>query len=137
MLNKIDHVGIATAGIKEALSFWTAGLNLECVHEESVPSQQVNTAFLPVGETNVELLEGTSPESPIAKFVEKRGAGIHHICFEVPDIAVALERLKSCGFQLIDEKPRIGAHGRLVAFVHPKSSGGVLIELCQKVEVLK
>ncbi|MBZ0272472.1 methylmalonyl-CoA epimerase [bacterium] len=133
MLKKIDHIGIATKSLEEALPFWTVGLRLDDAHQEIVADQKVVAAFLPVGETNVELLEGTDPDSAISKFVEKRGAGIHHICFEVENIDEALAHMKEQGFKLIDETPRIGAHGKKVAFVHPKTAGGVLIELSQDV----
>ena len=131
MLKKIDHIGIATKSIDEALKFWTQGLKLPKTHEEEVPDQKVKTAFFPVGEVNIELLEGTAADSPISKFVEKRGMGIHHICFEVEDIEAALTELKLQGVQLIDQAPRKGAHGKMVAFVHPKSTGGILLELSQ------
>ncbi len=131
MLKKIDHSGIATNGIAEALEFWTKGLNLEVTHTEDVSDQKVRTAFLPLGEVNIELLEGTSPDSPISKFIEKNRPGVHHLCFEVEDINAALAALKAQGMQLIDQTPRKGAHGKLVAFVHPKSTGGILLELSQ------
>jgi methylmalonyl-CoA epimerase len=131
MIKKIDHIGIATAGISDVLSFWTEGMKLAEAHTEEVAEQKVMTSFLPCGDVNIELLEGTSSESPIAKFVEKKGPGIHHICFEVDDIRAVLTQLKEKGYQVIDNEPRIGAHGKLVAFVHPKSSGGILIELSQ------
>ena len=132
MLKIVDHIGIAVPNIEEALKFWAKGLGIEVAHAEEVPSQKVKTAFLPVGETNVELLEPTSEDSPIAKALEKRGPGIHHICFQVEDIHAALAHMKEQGGRLIDEQPRPGAHGMLVAFVHPKSTGGVLVELSQK-----
>jgi methylmalonyl-CoA epimerase len=131
MLKKIDHIGIATKSIQEAIPFWTTGMGLKNVHEEIVADQKVRTVFLPVADVNIELLEGTDPESAISRFVEKRGEGMHHICFEVDDIHSAISQLKSQGFTMIDQEPRKGAHGKLVAFVHPKSSGGVLIELSQ------
>ena len=133
MAKKIDHIGIAVADIEDALSFWKGGLKLEETDRLVVPDQKVKTAFLPIGQVNIELLEGTAPDSPISKFIEKRGPGIHHICFKVEDIASALVHLKAGGFRLIDEEPRVGAHGKLVAFLHPKASGGVLIELSQSV----
>lgn len=128
---KIDHLGIATKGIEEALKFWEDALGLENVHTEVVEEQKVRVAMLPIGESRVELLEPTSDDSPISKFLEKRGGGIHHIAVRVDDIRAALERLKSQGARLIDEEPRIGAEGCLVAFVHPVASGGVLLELVQ------
>lgn len=129
---KINHLGIATKGIEEALKFWEDSLGLENVHTEIVEDQKVRVAMLPIGESRIELLEPTSEDSPISKFIEKRGGGIHHIAVEVEDIAAALERLKSQGARLIDESPRIGAEGCLVAFVHPAASGGVLLELVQE-----
>jgi methylmalonyl-CoA epimerase len=129
---KIDHLGIATKGIAEALKFWEDALGLENVHTETVEEQKVRVAMLPIGESRVELLEPTSDDSPISKFLEKRGGGIHHIAIEVDDIVASLAKLKSEGARLIDEEPKIGAEGCLVAFVHPAASGGVLLELVQK-----
>lgn len=128
---KINHLGIATKGIEEALKFWDDALGLENVHTEVVEDQKVRVAMLPIGESRVELLEPTSEDSPISKFLEKRGGGIHHIAVEVEDIVASLARLKEKGMRLIDESPRIGAEGCLVAFVHPAASGGVLLELVQ------
>jgi len=132
MLKIIDHIGIAVPNIDEALKFWQGGLGLAVSHREEVPAQQVKVAFLPLGATNVELLEPTSPDSSIAKAIEKRGPGVHHLCFEVEDLRAALAQLKAQGLQLINPEPVAGAHGKLVAFVHPKSTGGILLELCQK-----
>lgn len=131
---KINHLGIATKGIDEALKFWEDALGLENVHTETVEEQKVRVAMLPLGESRVELLEPTSEDSPISKFLEKRGGGIHHIAVEVDDIEAALAKLKAQGARLIDEKPKIGAEGCLVAFVHPAASGGVLLELVQTLE---
>ena len=131
---KIDHLGIATKGIDEALKFWQDALGLEKTHTEIVEEQKVRVAMLPIGETRIELLEPTSEDSPISKFLEKRGGGIHHIAVEVDNIEAALAKLKSDGMRLIDETPRIGAEGCLIAFVHPASSNGVLLELVQKSE---
>jgi methylmalonyl-CoA epimerase len=128
---KINHLGIATKGIDEALKFWENALGLENVHTETVEDQKVRVAMLPIGESRVELLEPTSDDSPISKFLEKRGGGIHHIAVEVEDIEASLERLKANGARLIDESPRVGAEGCLVAFVHPSSTNGVLLELVQ------
>jgi methylmalonyl-CoA epimerase len=129
---KINHLGIATRGIEEALKFWGDALGLENVHTEVVEDQKVRVAMLPLGESRIELLEPTSDDSPISKFLEKRGGGIHHIAVEVDDIEAALEKLKDKGMRLIDESPRIGAEGCLVAFVHPSSANGVLLELVQQ-----
>lgn len=128
---KINHLGIATKGIDEALQFWAGALGLENVHTETVEDQKVRVAMLPIGDTRIELLEPTSDDSPISKFLERRGGGIHHIAVEVENIEQALRKLKSEGMRLIDETPRIGAEGCLVAFVHPTSAGGVLLELVQ------
>ena len=128
---KISHLGIATKGIDEALKFWQDALGLENVHTETVEEQKVRVAMLPIGETNIELLEPTSDDSPIQKFLEKRGSGIHHIAVEVENIENALAKLKAQGMRLIDEKPRVGAEDCLVAFVHPSSANGVLLELVQ------
>ena len=130
---KIAHLGIATKDIDEALKFWQTALGLEQTHRETVEDQKVRVAMLPIGETHIELLEPTSADSPISKFLEKRGGGIHHIAVEVEDIKESLAKLKAEGMRLIDESPRIGAEGCLVAFVHPSSANGVLMELIQKV----
>ena len=130
---KINHLGIATNGIEEALRFWSDALGLENVHTEVVEDQKVRVAMLPIGESRVELLEPTSDDSPISKFLAKRGGGIHHIAVEVDDIESALAGLSAKGMRLIDEKPRTGAEGCLVAFVHPSSTNGVLLELVQTV----
>ncbi len=129
---KINHLGIATKGIDEALKFWADALGLENVHIEVVEDQKVRVAMLPLGESRIELLEPTSEDSPISKFLEKRGGGIHHIAVEVEDIEAALAKLKRAGARLIDEEPRIGAEGCLVAFVHPAAANGVLLELVQE-----
>ncbi|MBP7416838.1 MAG: methylmalonyl-CoA epimerase [Pyrinomonadaceae bacterium] len=131
---KINHLGIATKGIDEALKFWSDALGLENVHTEIVEDQKVRVAMLPIGESRIELLEPTSDDSPISKFLEKRGGGIHHIAVEVDDINASLAKLKSQGMRLIDEEPRIGAEGCLVAFVHPAATNGVLLELVQTSE---
>ena len=131
---KINHLGIATRAIDEAIKFWGDALGLENVHTEIVEDQKVRVAMLPIGESRIELLEPTSEDSPISKFLEKRGGGIHHIAVEVDDIEAALAKLKSQGMRLIDESPRVGAEGCLVAFVHPAASGGVLLELVQTME---
>ena len=128
---KINHLGIATKGIEEALKFWGDALGLENVHTEVVKDQKVRVAMLPLGESRIELLEPTSDDSPISKFLDKRGGGIHHIAVEVEDIEASLAKLKQQGLRLIDESPRIGAGGCLVAFVHPSAANGVLLELVQ------
>ena len=128
---KINHIGIATKKIDEALKFWAGSLGLEHIHTETVADQKVRVAMLPIGESRIELLEPTSDDSPISKFLEKRGGGIHHIAVEVNDIQSSLKQLKEKGVQLIDENPRRGAEGCQVAFVHPSSTGGVLMELVE------
>ena len=128
---KIEHIGIATRTLDDALAFWRDALGLQVVHTEVVEEQKVRVAMLPVGEPRIELLEPTSEDSPVAKFLEKRGAGIHHIAVRVDDIRATLERLKDSGARLIDETPRVGAGGCLVAFVHPSSANGVLLELVE------
>jgi methylmalonyl-CoA/ethylmalonyl-CoA epimerase len=128
---KVEHIGIATRQIDDALKFWRDALGLEVKHTEVVEEQGVRVAMLPVGEPRIELLEPMSDASPIAKFLEKRGPGIHHVAVRVADIRGALARLKAEGSRLIDEEPRVGAGGCLVAFVHPAASGGVLLELVE------
>ncbi|GFO56201.1 methylmalonyl-CoA epimerase [Geomonas sp. Red276] len=131
MLSKISHLGVAVRSIEETLPFYRDVLGMELTGTEEVPSQMVKVAFLTVGESNIELLEPTSPESPVAKFLEKNGPGIHHVAYGVEDIEAAIASLTESGARMIDAVPRIGAHGAKIAFVHPKSSGGVLTELCQ------
>lgn len=132
---KIEHLGIATRELDGALRFWRDALGLEVIETEEVAEQRVRVAMLPVGEPRIELLEPTSEDSPIAKFLEKRGPGIHHIAIRVDDIRQALERLKKRGVRLIDETPRTGAGGSLIAFVHPSSTNGVLLELVEHTAV--
>jgi len=129
---KIDHIGIATRGIDDAAKFYREVLGLEVAETEEVAEQKVRAAMLPIGESRIELLEATSEDSPISRFLEKRGPGIHHLAVRVDDIQAALADLKQKGARLIDEEPRRGAGGCLVAFVHPSSTGGVLLELVQK-----
>ena len=130
-VEKISHIGIAVESIEQWIGFYRDILGLEFKGSEEVAEQKVRVAFLSIGESNIELLEPTSEDSPIAKFIEKRGGGIHHIAIQVDDIESALIRHQKAGARLIDEQPRLGAHNMKIAFVHPKSSGGVLIELCQ------
>ena len=127
----LDHVGIAVANLGEALSFYGDALGLEIQAPEEVASQRVRAHFVPAGGAALELLEATADDSPIAKYVAKRGPGLHHITLRVDDIGAALARLKEHGVRLIDETPRPGAHGSLVAFIHPSSAHGVLVELKQ------
>ena len=127
----LDHIGIAVGDLAQALAFYRDALGLEVEGAEDVPSQRVRAHFVQVGEATLELLEPTAPDSPIAKFVDRRGPGVHHITLRVDDIAAALARLKSRGVRLIDEQPRPGAEGALIAFVHPAGTHGVLVELKQ------
>lgn len=129
---KIDHLGIAVNSIEDGKNFWSDVLGLEFEGAETVEEQKVNTAFFPVGESEVELLESTAPDGPVAKFIEKRGQGFQHIAFRVANIDEALEELKEKNIQLIDQKPRIGAGGARIAFLHPKATGGILVELCER-----
>jgi len=128
----LDHVGIAVGDLEAALKFFRDALGLQVLPPEEVPSQQVRIRFLPVGESSLELLEPTADQSPIARFIEKRGPGIHHLTLRVDDIRAALAELRERGVRLIDEAPRAGAEGSLIAFIHPASTGGVLVELKQK-----
>lgn len=130
---KIDHIGIVVRDIQEALQVYETALGLPLKEIVPVPDQKVNVAFLPVGESNVELVQPTTEDTGVAKFLEKRGEGIHHISIEVADIEASLAQLKAQGVQLIDETPRQGAHGR-VAFIHPRGAHGVLIELLEHEE---
>lgn len=132
MFKKIDHLGIAVEDLQEAVRLYRDILGLEYAGEEVVAEQKVKTAFFPLGESSIELLEPTSPDSPIAKFMEKKGAGIHHIALRVDDVAQAIAEMKAKGMRMIDEVPRNGAHGAKIAFIHPKSTPGVLVELCQR-----
>lgn len=129
---KIDHLGIAVSSIEKGKNFWTDILGLSYEGSETVAEQKVTTAFFPVGESEVELLESTDPEGPIAKYIAKRGEGIQHVALQVEDIEAALEELKQKGIRLIDQTPRIGAGGAKIAFLHPKATNGVLVELCQR-----
>jgi methylmalonyl-CoA/ethylmalonyl-CoA epimerase len=133
-VEKISHIGIAVESIEKWLGYYKDILGLEYGGSEEVAEQKVRVAFLKIGESKIELLEPTSEDSPIAKFLEKRGGGIHHIAVKVDDIEAALARHHEAGARLIDEKPRVGAHNMRIAFIHPKASGGVLMELCQDPE---
>lgn len=131
-ISHIEHIGIAVKSIQEARKYYEGVLGLKCYAIEEVADQKVRTAFFMVGQTKIELLESTSPDGPIGKFIEKRGEGIHHIAFATDSLQKSLEVLKSKGTTLIDEKGRKGAEGLNIAFIHPKSSFGVLTELCEK-----
>jgi len=129
---KLDHIGIATKSLTKAKKLYGDFLGLKFIAEEAVEKDRVRVASYNLGDCRIELLEPLSPDSPVGKFLEKRGEGVHHICFEVKDIDEALKTLKGQGVALIDENPRQGAHGRRIAFLHPAGTGGVLIELAQK-----
>lgn len=131
-LLKIDHLGIAVNSIEEGKKFWSDVVGLDFEGTETVEAQKVTTAFFPVGESEVELLESTAPDGPVAKYIEKRGQGIQHVAFRVENIEEALAELKEKGIKLIDEKPRKGAGGAMIAFLHPKATNGVLVELCER-----
>ena len=133
MKKKLVHVGVAVTDLSRSVETFSKLLGMTDVPTETVAEQKVRLAFFHTGGASVELTEPTSPDSPIAKFIAKRGEGVHHLSFEVGDIRAELSRLKSEGFQLIDEEPRTGAGGYLIAFVHPKSTNGVLIEICEKI----
>lgn len=129
---KVDHIGIAINSIDEVKQLYHDLLGLDHAGSETVEEQKVTTAFFPVGDTEVELLESTAPDGPVAKFIEKKGQGVHHIAFRVDNVAQALAELKEKGIKLIDQKPRKGAGGAKIAFLHPKSTHGVLVELCER-----
>jgi methylmalonyl-CoA/ethylmalonyl-CoA epimerase len=132
-MNKIEHIGIAVKNIESANLVYEKILGTPSYKQELVQSEQVNTSFFKVGENKIELLEATGPDSPIAKFLAKKGEGIHHIAFDVEDIVSEMARLKAEGFVLLNEAPKKGADQKLVCFVHPKDTNGVLIELCQQI----
>jgi len=129
---KIDHLGIAVDSIEDGKNFWSEVLGLEFAGDETVAEQKVKTAFFPVGQSEVELLESTAPDGPVAKFIEKKGQGFQHVAFRVANIDEALAELKAKNIQLIDQEPRIGAGGARIAFLHPKATGGILVELCER-----
>lgn len=130
-MRKIDHIGIAVSNLENALKFYRDILGLEVKDIEEVPEQKIKAAIIPVGESKIELLEATSPDSPVAKFIDSRGEGIHHIALQVSGLEDILKGLAASGVRLIDKEPRIGAGGNKIAFLHPKSTNGVLLELCE------
>jgi len=132
-MNKIEHIGIAVNDLKQASTLYEKLLGTSCYKTETVESENVDTAFFKVGENKIELLAATAEESAIAKFISKKGEGIHHIAFDVDDIYAEMERLRSEGFVLLNEQPKKGADNKLICFVHPKATNGVLIELCQEI----
>lgn len=133
-MNKIEHIGIAVKNLTNSIDIYQKILDTDCYKTELVASENVNTAFLKVGENKIELLEATSENSAVAKFLEKKGEGIHHIAFAVDDILAEMARLKNEGFTLLNETPKKGADNKMVCFVHPKEANGVLIELCQEIK---
>lgn len=134
MMRKIEHIGIAVKSLEESNVLFEKLLGLPAYKEEEVASEGVKTSFFMNGPNKIELLEATNPDSPIAKFLEKKGEGIHHIAFDVEDILVEIERLQKEGFTILNETPKKGADNKLVAFLHPKTTNGVLIELCQEIK---
>lgn len=136
-MNKIEHIGIAVKDIEKSNALFSSLFNKEPYKQEEVKSENVITSFFKTGESKIELLQATHEDSAIAKFIEKKGEGIHHIAFDVTDIYVELERLEKEGFRIISKEPKIGADNKLVAFLHPKSTNGVLIELCQEIKAEK
>jgi len=132
LIKKVDHIGIAVSNLEETIKFYRETLGIELQGIEVVEEQKVRVAFLPVGDTEIELLESTDKEGPIAKFIEKKGEGVQHIAYRVDNIEEALDEMRGKGIRLIDEKPRYGAGGAKIAFLHPKDTHGVLIELCQR-----
>jgi methylmalonyl-CoA/ethylmalonyl-CoA epimerase len=132
MIRKIEHLGIAVKDINASIKIYEALLQTTVYKTENVESEGVKTAFLQVGETKIELLQATSPNSPIAKFLEKKGQGFHHIAFDVENIYEEIERLKGLDFELIHQTPKDGADNKIIAFLHPKSTDGILVELCQE-----
>ncbi len=137
MLKKIDHIGIAVKNLDEALAFYEDALGLKSTGTEVVEQQKVKVAFLPLGDSKIELLESTEPDGPVAKFIESRGEGVQHIAIRVDNIEEKLKELEEKGIRLIDKSPRYGAGGARIAFLHPKSTSGVLLELCQRDEEVK
>lgn len=132
MIKKIDHIGIAVKNLDEMLEFYQKTLGLELQGTEVVEEQKVRVAFLPVGDSEIELLESTDPEGPIARYIDKKGEGMQHVALRVENIEKAIEEMKEKGVRMIDEKPRYGAGGAKIAFCHPKSTHGVLVELCER-----
>ena len=135
-MDKIEHIGIAVRSLEKAIPVYEKLLNTVCYKQETVDDEKVNTAFFQTGESKIELLESTSPDGVINRFIEKKGEGMHHIAFAVSDIKAEMKRLKENGFQLLNEEPKKGADNKWVCFLHPKNTNGVLIELCQEREII-
>jgi methylmalonyl-CoA/ethylmalonyl-CoA epimerase len=133
-MQKVEHIGIAVKSLSSSVPLFEKLLNTSCFKTETVEKEKVNTAFFRQGETKIELLESTDPDGVIAKFIEKKGEGLHHLAFEVADIEAEMERLKNEGFTLLQDKPKKGADNKLICFLHPKHTNGVLIELCMEIK---
>ncbi|MDE3076965.1 MAG: methylmalonyl-CoA epimerase [Chloroflexota bacterium] len=131
MIDRIDHIGVAVRDVEEGLKLYRDVLGLTDIHSEMVPSENAKVGFIRIGESEIELLQSTTPDGVVARFIEKRGEGVHHIAFQVEDCAATLQALKAAGIRMLDEEPRPGAGGTRVAFIHPKAAGGVLIELVE------
>jgi methylmalonyl-CoA epimerase len=134
VISRIDHIGVAVKNLEERLALYRDVLGLAGVHVEDVPAENARVGFVPIGDSEIELLESTSPDGVLARFIERRGEGIHHIAVQVNDCAAALARLKAAGVRTVDDRPRAGARGSKVAFVHPSGAGGVLLELVEKMK---
>ncbi len=132
MFDKIDHIGVAVSDLEKTIKFYRDQIGLDFKGTEVVEEQKVKVAFFPVGESKMEFLEPTEQGSPVGKFIEKKGEGVHHLAFRVDNLEAKLEQLKAQGIELIDEKPRYGAGGARIAFLHPRSTGGILVELCER-----
>jgi methylmalonyl-CoA/ethylmalonyl-CoA epimerase len=132
MVKKVDHIGVAVKNLEESLKFYQDVMGMDLAGTEIVEEQHVKVAFLPIGDTEIELLESTDPEGPIARYIDKKGEGVQHIAYKVDNIEEAIAEMKAKGVRMIDEKPRYGAGGAKIAFCHPKSTNGVLVELCQR-----
>jgi methylmalonyl-CoA epimerase len=133
----VEHIGIAVKNLQESIQLYEHILGVPCYTVEEIPDQKVRTAFFKIGQTKIELLESSDPEGPVSKFIEKKGEGVHHIAFAVENLADALREVEAKGFQLIDKQPRQGAEGLNIVFLHPKSTGGVLLELCEDPSIKK
>ena len=133
----VEHIGIAVKNLQESIQLYENILGVPCYNVEEIPDQKVRTAFFHIGQTKIELLESTDPEGPVSKFIERKGEGVHHIAFAVANLAEALREVEAKGFQLIDKHPHRGAEGLNIAFLHPKSTGGVLLELCDDPSIKK
>jgi methylmalonyl-CoA/ethylmalonyl-CoA epimerase len=136
-ISRIEHIGIAVKNLKEAIKMYECIFGLSCYKIEEIPDQKARTAFFQIGQTKIELLESTDPEGPVSKFIERKGEGVHHIAIAVGNLVDTLKEIEAKGYQLIDKHPRQGAEGLNIAFLHPKSTGGVLLELCEDPSIKK